>query len=202
MERVPVVALASGTGTLFQALLDAAFESDFPAQVVGLVTDKPGSGAARRARAGRIPVHEVVPGAFDSRQEWDTALTAAARSHQPAWVICVGFMRLLGPDFLRAFPQRIINSHPSLLPAFPGATPVADAIAYGVKITGCTVHVVDEGVDTGPVIAQRSVPVTPDDTADSLHDRIKTVERQFIVEVVDHVATRGLTISGRRAVIG
>lgn len=199
MKRVPVIALASGTGTLFQALLDAAFETDYPADIVALLTDKPGSGAARRARAAGVPVHEVDPSGFADRAEWDAALAQQALEYEPQWVVSVGFMRLLGPQFLAAFPQRILNTHPSLLPAFPGKQAVADAVDYGVKVTGCTVHVVDAGVDTGPVVAQRVVEVMAADTQAALHDRIKTVERQLIVEVVDRVATYGLHIEGRKA---
>lgn len=201
MNRVPVVALASGTGTIFQALLDAAFETDYPADIVALLTDKPGSGAARRARGAGVPVHVVDPTQFDDRGAWDEALTAAAQGYSPEWLISVGFMRILGPTFLGAFPQRILNTHPSLLPSFPGRQAVADALAYGVTVTGCTLHVVDSGVDTGPVVAQRVVEVLPDDTDAALHDRIKTVERQLVVEVLDRVATNGLIITGRKAQI-
>lgn len=199
MKRVPVIALASGTGTLFQALLDAAYETDYPADVVALLTDKPGSGAARRARAVGVPVDVVDPADYADRSAWDVALTEKARQYAPQWLVSVGFMRLLGPEFLAAFPQRILNTHPSLLPAFPGKQAVEDAVDYGVKVTGCTVHIVDAGVDTGPVIAQRVVEVAPDDTQELLHDRIKTVERQLIVEVVDRVSTHGLNITGRKA---
>ncbi len=199
MNRVPVVALASGTGTIFQALLDAAFETDYPADVVALLTDKPGSGAARRARGAGVPVHVVDPTEFSDRAAWDAALTAAAQTYAPEWLISVGFMRILGPTFLDAFPQRILNTHPSLLPSFPGKQAVSDALAYGVTVTGCTLHVVDSGVDTGPVVAQRVVEVMPGDTDAVLHDRIKTVERQLVVEVLDRVATNGLIITGRKA---
>lgn len=201
MNRVPVVALASGTGTIFQALLDAAFETDYPADIVALLTDKPGSGAARRARGAGVPVHVVDPTQFDDRGAWDEALTAAAQVYSPEWLISVGFMRILGPAFLGAFPQRILNTHPSLLPSFPGKQAVADALAYGVTVTGCTLHVVDSGVDTGPVVAQRVVEVLPDDTDAVLHDRIKTVERQLVVEILDRVTTNGLIITGRKALI-
>lgn len=201
MNRVPFVALASGTGTLLQALMDAGFEADYPAQIVALVTDRTGSGAATRARAAGVPVHEIVPADYPDRQAWDRALADAALSHDPEWVVSVGFTRILGPAFLAAFPQRILNTHPSLLPAFPGATPVADAVAYGVKYTGCTVHVVDEGIDTGPVVAQRPIAVGDEDTPESLHDRIKGVERRLVVEVLDQVATHGLAIDGRKAII-
>ena len=201
MNRIPVVALASGTGTIFQALLDAAFETDYPVDIAALLTDKPGSGAARRARGAGVPVHVVDPTEFSDRAAWDEALTAAATKYSPEWLISVGFMRILGPTFLATFPDRVLNTHPSLLPSFPGKQAVADALAYGVTVTGCTLHVVDAGVDTGPVVAQRVVEVLPDDTQTVLHDRIKTVERQLVVEVLDRVATNGLVITGRKAQI-
>lgn len=201
MNRIPVVALASGTGTIFQALLDAAFETDYPVDIAALLTDKPGSGAARRARGAGVPVHVVDPTEFSDRAAWDEALTAAATKYSPEWLISVGFMRILGPTFLATFPDRVLNTHPSLLPSFPGKQAVSDALAYGVTVTGCTLHVVDAGVDTGPVVAQRVVEVLPDDTQTVLHDRIKTVERQLVVEVLDRVATNGLVITGRKAQI-
>jgi phosphoribosylglycinamide formyltransferase 1 len=201
VNRVPIVALASGTGTLLQALLDAAYETDYPADIVALVTDQPRCGAARRARGARVPVHIVEPQAFADRADWDAAITAEVARYSPEWVVSVGFMRILGPQFLAAFPQKVLNTHPSLLPSFPGARPVADAVEYGVKITGCTVHVIDAGIDSGPVVAQRPLAVESDDTAESLHDRIKTVERQLVVEVVDRVASHGLRFEGRKAII-
>jgi phosphoribosylglycinamide formyltransferase-1 len=125
----------------------------------------------------------------------------AAEALQPAWLVSVGFMRVLSPAFLGRFPGRIVNSHPSLLPAFPGAHAVADAVAYGVKVTGCTVHLVDRGVDTGPILAQEPVPVLPGDDVDSLHERIKTVERRLIVDAVARLVTHGYSLTGRRAAL-
>ena len=148
-----------------------------------------------------MPVHIVEPKDFADRTDWDAAITAEVARYSPEWVVSVGFMRILGPQFLAAFPQKVLNTHPSLLPSFPGARPVADAVDYGVKITGCTVHVIDAGIDSGPVVAQRPLDVEPDDTAESLHDRIKTVERQLVVEVVDRVASHGLRFDGRKAII-
>lgn len=200
MSKVPVVALASGTGTLFQALLDAAADPDYPVRIAALLVDQE-CGAAERAAAAGIPVRVVSPADHRDRGAWDQALTAIAAEYEPQWLVSVGFMRILGPAFLAAFPQRILNTHPSLLPAFPGATPVADAVDYGVKVTGCTVHVVDEGVDSGPVVAQQPVAVGDADTADTLHERIKIVERQLIVDVLDQVTREGLQITGRKAVI-
>ena len=116
----------------------------------------------------------------------------------PAEVVSAGFMRILGPDFISRFPQRIINTHPALLPSFPGAHGVRDALAYGVKVTGSTIHLVDEGVDTGPIIAQQPVLVEPDDTEDTLHERIRQVERRLLVDVLTHLASGDLHVAGRR----
>lgn len=198
---VRVLALASGAGTLFEALVAAAGDPGHPAEVVGLISDKPGSGATDRARRAGVPVAEVDPAAYPERAQWDEALTQESQRFAPDWIVSVGFMRLLGPAFLAAFEGRIVNSHPSLLPAFPGTRAVSDALAYGVRVTGCTVHLVDAGVDTGPILAQRPVDVADDDTVATLHERIKTVERKLIVEVVARLATRGYTLSGRKAVL-
>ncbi|MCK7642781.1 phosphoribosylglycinamide formyltransferase [Corynebacterium antarcticum] len=178
-----VVVLASGAGTLLQAILDAG---DPNYVVVGVVTDKP-CGAGDRASASGIPV-EVVPLTGDRpRTEWDERLRDTVTAMRPDLVLSAGFMKILGPGFLAGFPGRVINTHPALLPSFPGAHAVPDALAHGVKVSGCTVHLVDEGVDTGPILAQSAVPVLPDDDVDSLHERIKTVERRLIVELLDTV---------------
>jgi formyltetrahydrofolate-dependent phosphoribosylglycinamide formyltransferase len=193
--------MASGSGTLFQALIDAAARPDYPAEIVGLVTDRPGCGAHGRANRAGIPVAALDPGGLATREEWNVQLGDAAEALQPAWLVSVGFMRVLSPAFLDRFPGRIVNSHPSLLPAFPGAHAVADAVAYGVKVTGCTVHLVDRGVDTGPILAQEPVPVLPGDDVDSLHERIKTVERRLIVDAVARLVTHGYSLTGRRAAL-
>jgi phosphoribosylglycinamide formyltransferase-1 len=138
---------------------------------------------------------------FPDRAAWDVELTETVAAHQPDLVVSAGFMKLLGPAFLDRFGGRIINTHPALLPAFPGAHGVRDALAYGARVTGCTVHLVDEGVDTGPILAQEAVPVLPGDDEAALHERIKVVERRLLAEVVAAVATRGIVSDGRKAVI-
>jgi phosphoribosylglycinamide formyltransferase-1 len=136
-----------------------------------------------------------------SRAEWDAALTEVVDSWSPDLVVSAGFMRILGPVFLARFGGRIVNTHPALLPSFPGAQAVADALAHGVKVSGSTVHLVDDGVDTGPIVAQEAVPVLDGDTEESLHERIKIVERRLLIDVVAAVATRGVITDGRKAQI-
>ena len=175
-----IVVLASGSGTLLQALLD----SSIGRTVAAVGSDVGDAPAIERAAGLGVPTFVVEPRAFETRAAWDAALLDEVRRFRPQWVVSAGFMRILGPDFVAAFPGRIINTHPALLPAFPGAHGVRDALRYGVKVTGCTVHVVDEGVDTGPIIAQRAVEVLPDDTEESLHERIKAAERELLVQTL------------------
>lgn len=201
MSGIPVVAMASGAGTLFQALIDASKAPDYPAEIVGLVTDRPGCGAQRRAEDAAVPVVALDPRHYDSRSQWNTDLAAATAELAPAWLVSVGFMRVLGAEFLDYFPDRIINSHPSLLPAFPGARAVPEALDYGVHVTGCTIHLVDAGVDSGPILAQAPVAVMPGDDADTLHERIKIVERELLVSVLATVVTTGYTLEGRKAAL-
>ena len=175
-----IAALASGSGTVLQALLD----SPLGPHVVLVGSDVPGAPALDRARTAGIPTVTVAVNEYPSRGAWDTALLAALQPARPDWIVSVGFMRIIGPQVLAAFPERIINTHPALLPAFPGAHGVRDALAYGVKVTGCTVHYVDAGVDTGRIIAQRAVPVEPGDDEPTLHERIKAVERTLLVQTL------------------
>jgi phosphoribosylglycinamide formyltransferase-1 len=175
-----IAVLASGSGTLLQAVLD----SPLGHQVVIVGTDVPGAPALDRARAAGIPTVTVAVGEYPNRGAWDTALLAALQPARPDWIVSAGFMRIIGPQVLNAFPERIINTHPALLPAFPGAHGVRDALAYGVKVTGCTVHYVDAGVDTGRIIAQRAVPVETGDDEATLHERIKVVERELLVQTL------------------
>jgi phosphoribosylglycinamide formyltransferase-1 len=193
-----VVVLASGQGTLLQAILDSPVGS----HVLAVGSDLADCSALTRAESAGIPTFCVplTPGL--ERAKWDEALTAELCRWDPEWIVCAGFMRILGPQVLDAFPQRIINSHPALLPAFAGAHAVRDALAYGSKVTGTTVHLVDAGVDTGPIIAQQPVMVQADDDESSLHERIKDVERVLLVEVVQHVLTHGLRIENRRVIVG
>ncbi len=134
----------------------------------------------------------------EDRAAWDAALTAATAAYEPDLVVSAGFMKIVGKEFLAAFGGRFINTHPALLPSFPGAHGVRDALAYGAKVTGCTVHFVDDGVDTGPVIAQGVVEVGADDTEDALHERIKDVERRLLVDVVGRLSRDGYRIEGRK----
>ncbi|MHB8449738.1 MAG: phosphoribosylglycinamide formyltransferase [Mycobacteriales bacterium] len=179
-----LVVLASGAGTTLQALLDAAAVADFGARVVGLVVDRPGSGAERRASGAGIPVSLVCPAEFATRDAWDAAVTAVVGDYRPDLVVSAGFMRILGAEFLAAFGGRTVNTHPSLLPAFPGQHAVREALAAGATMTGATVHWVDAGVDTGPVIAQVEVPVHPGDDEVALTARIQAAERPLVVATV------------------
>jgi phosphoribosylglycinamide formyltransferase-1 len=192
---VPRVAvLISGTGTLLQSLIDDPRRTY---EIVAVAADRPAQGLARAQAAG-IPTVVVRPGDHPDRPSWSRALAEKLGAFEPDWVVSAGFMRILDGAFLDRFPQRVVNSHPALLPAFPGAHAVPEALAYGVKLTGCTVHLVDAGVDTGPIIAQQPVPVEPDDTEQTLHERIKAVEWQLLPEVVQALATKGCTVNGRK----
>lgn len=177
-----VVVLASGSGTLLQALLDVG--PGYPAAVVAVGTDRPGTAAQDRADRAGVASFTVSPKEFPDRPSWDAALVAAVLDHAPDLVVCAGFMRILGAPFLEAIGRPVVNTHPALLPAFPGAHAVRDALAHGVTITGTTVHLVDEGVDTGPILAQEAVPVLPGDTEAVLHERIKVAERRLLVSTV------------------
>ena len=179
-----IVVLASGSGTLLQSVIDAAAAGRLAARIVAVGSDVPGAMALTRAEQAGIPAFVERPADHPDRSAWDAALLAHLRSFDPDWVVSAGFMRILGPAVVDVFPQRIINTHPALLPAFAGAHGVRDALAYGVKVTGCTVHVVDHGVDTGPILAQRAVEVLPGDDEASLHERIKEVERTLLVETL------------------
>ena len=196
-----VVVLVSGSGTLLQALLDATERGDFPARIVAVGADRSGiEGLARAERAG-VPSFVVRLRDHADRAAWDAALTAAVAEHEPDLVVSAGFMKILGPAFVDRFSGRVLNTHPALLPAFPGAHAVADALAYGVKVTGCTVHLVDSGVDTGPIVAQEAVDIEPGEDADKLHERIKVVERRLLVDVIERIAREGYTVNGREVSI-
>lgn len=200
--QVRLVVLASGGGSNLAALLAAHDEPAFGARVVGVVTDIPGAGALEIARDAGVATVVVEPGAFPDRAAWNVGLAEAVAVFRPDYVVLAGFMRILAPSFVGRFTDRIVNTHPALLPAFPGAHGVRDALAYGVKVTGCTVHVVDEGTDTGPILAQEAVPVIDGDDEAALHERIKVAERALLVETVGLIARGGLRVEGRRAVIG
>ena len=195
-----MVVLASGTGSLLASLLDAAV-GDYPARVVAVGVDRD-CPAAEIAAAACLPTFRVRLADHPDRAAWDAALTEAAVAHSPDLVVSAGFMKILGPHFLSKFHGRILNTHPTLLPAFPGAHGVADALAHGVKVTGCTAHLVDAGTDTGPILAQQPIPVLDDDDEETLHERIKVTERRLLVDVIAAVATGGVTWIGRKATIG
>ncbi len=185
--RARVVVLLSGTGSLCAALLDAAEDPGFPATVVAVGADRPAAGL-EHAAARDIPTFVCRLPDHPDRSAWDRALAASIAAFEPDLVVSAGFMKIVGPAVLDAFAGRLINTHPALLPAFPGAHPVRDALAAGVPVTGATVHLVDAGVDTGPVLAQREVPVLPDDDESRLHERIKAVERALLVDTVARLA--------------
>lgn len=194
--------LVSGTGTNLAALLDACAESSYGARVVAVGADRHGTAALERAEAAGVQtfVHRV--GDHPSREDWDAAMAATVASHEPDLVVSAGFMKLAGPAFLAEFGGRYLNTHPALLPSFPGMHGVADALAHGVKVTGATLFVVDAGVDTGPILDQQAVAVLDEDTEDSLHERIKVAERQMLVAQVGRLAREGFGVSGRRVLIG
>lgn len=185
-----LVVLVSGSGTLLQALLDAEPPADAPWQVVAVGADRAGiEGLARAERAG-VATFVVSVKDFAERADWDAALTDAVAAHEPDLVVSAGFMKLLGRPFLDRFAGRIINTHPALLPSFPGAHGVRDALAHGVRVTGCTIFEIDDGVDTGRIIDQVPVRVEPGDTEASLHERIKVAERALLVGTVTEYAAR------------
>lgn len=198
-----LVVLVSGGGTTLQSLLDAAAEpAAYGAEVVAVGADRDGvEGLARAQRAG-VPTFVSRLRDHDDRAAWDAALADAVASYEPDLVVLAGFMKLVGPGFLARFPDRVVNTHPALCPAFPGTTGPADALAYGVKVTGATLFVVDDGVDTGPIVAQTTVPVLDDDDVETLHERIKVAEREMLVDAVGAIARDGLTITDRKVRIG
>ena len=187
-SRARIVVLLSGTGSLCAALLDAADDPRYPATVVAVGSDREAPGLEHARRRG-IETFVCSLRHHPDRAAWDRALAAAIAGHEPDLVVSAGFMKIVGPAVLDRFEGRLVNTHPALLPAFPGAHAVRDALAAGVAVTGATVHLVDAGVDTGPVLAQREVPVRSGDDEAALHERIKRVERELLVETVAQLAT-------------
>ncbi len=183
-----LVVLVSGSGSLLQALLDASASGELDAQVVAVGADRPDAyGLARAERAGVTTfVHTLAKGA--DRAAWDAELADLVAAHDPDLVVSAGFMKLVGPDFLARFGGRMINTHPALLPSFPGMHAVRDALAHGVKVTGATIFAVDAGVDSGRIIAQEPVRIQPGDDVETLHERIKIVERQLLVDTVNELS--------------
>lgn len=197
-----LVVLVSGSGTNLQAILDASADPAYGARVVAVGADRDGiEGLARAERAG-VPTFVARLGDHTSRSYWDRALTDKVAAFEPDLVVLAGFMKLVGEKFLARFGGITVNTHPALSPSFPGMHGPADALEYGVKITGATLFVVDAGVDTGAIVAQSAVPVEDDDTVETLHERIKVAERAMLVDSVGRMAREGFTVDGRRVLLG
>ena len=179
-----IVVLVSGSGTNLQAVIDAVKGGELDAEILAVGSDVPGCLGLERAEKTGIATFTAAPGDFASRAEWNRALQSRITDYAPDLVLLAGFMRILDAEFVAAFEGRMVNTHPALLPSFPGAHGVRDALAHGVKITGVTVHLVDSGVDTGPILAQAAVPVLQNDTQETLHERIKTEERRLLVQTL------------------
>lgn len=194
-----IVVLVSGSGTNLQALIDAAADPAYGVRIVGVGADRAGITGLHRAGAAGIPTFVCRVEDYPTRGEWDAALAEWIDHLGPAFVVSAGFMKLLGPQVLGRYT--VVNTHPALLPAFPGAHAVRDALAAGARTTGCSVHVVDAGVDTGPVLAQVTVDVLPGDTEGTLHERIKAVEHPLLVEIVGRAAREGITVTQGKATI-
>jgi phosphoribosylglycinamide formyltransferase 1 len=197
-----LVALVSGTGTNLQALIDACADPAYGAELVAVGADRNGiEGLARAERAG-IDTFVVRLSDFESRARWDEALTGQCAAYQPDLIVLAGFMKLTGEAFLQRFGGIAVNTHPALCPAFPGMHAAQDALEYGVKVTGCTLFVVDAAVDAGPIVAQVAVPVADGDNPESLHERIKVSERRMLVDTVGRMVRDGFTINGRNVQVG
>jgi phosphoribosylglycinamide formyltransferase-1 len=197
-----IVVLVSGTGSNLQSVIDAVKEGTLDVDIAAVGADRPGTYGVERSAAAGIPTFVVDFKAYPDRAAWNAALTEAVAAYQPDVVVSSGFMRIVSADFIDAFGGKYLNTHPALLPSFPGAHGVRDALAYGVKVTGCTLFVVDEGVDTGVIVAQRAVEVADGDTVESLHERIKTVERAMLVDTVGRMAREGFAVEGRTVRFG
>ena len=194
--------LVSGAGTNLQALLDACASEAYGARVVAVGADRGNIAALARADAAGVATFTLRVRDFGSREEWDRALTQACDGFEPDLIVLAGFMKLVGADFLERFGGRVINTHPALLPSFPGMRGAGDALDYGVKVSGCTVFLVDAGTDSGPIIAQAAVPVRSDDDEHSLHERIKVAERALLVETVGQMVRDGWSVQGRKVRVG
>jgi phosphoribosylglycinamide formyltransferase-1 len=196
-----LLVLISGSGTNLQAILDACADPAYGAEVVAVGADRDEASGLRRATERGIPTFACRVKDSATRDEWDAALTDACARHAPDLVVSAGFLKLVGPRFLAEFGGRYVNTHNALLPAFPGIHGPRDALAYGVKVAGATLHFVDGGIDTGPIIAQVAVPVLDDDSEDSLTERIKDAERRQLVSYVGRMVREGWTVNGRKVTI-
>lgn len=196
-----IVVLLSGSGSNLQALIDACLDSDYGVEVVAVGADRPGIKGLQRAEDAGIPtfVHRVRD--FADRESWDQAMADEVSAYRPDLVVSAGFLKLLGQRFLEAFPGRYVNTHNSLLPAFPGMNGPGEALSAGVKVAGATLFICDAGVDTGPIVAQTTVPVFDEDTVDDLTERIKVAERQQLVDSVGDMLRYGWDVNGKRVTI-
>jgi phosphoribosylglycinamide formyltransferase 1 len=197
-----LVVLVSGSGTNLQALLDACADPAYGAEVVAVGADRDGIAALGRAAAAGVPTFVLRVQDCGDRAAWDLAFAEAVGAHRPDLVVSAGFMKLAGESFLARFAGRYVNTHPALLPAFPGMHAVHDALAYAVKVTGATLFVVDAGIDTGPVVAQAAVEVLDGDDEATLHERVKTSERTMLVDAIGRMARTGWSVDGRKVTIG
>jgi phosphoribosylglycinamide formyltransferase-1 len=197
-----LVVLVSGEGTNLQALIEACGDADYGARVVAVGADRDRISALARAERAGLPTFTVRLADYPAREDWDAALARACAAHAPDLIVLAGFMKLVGKPFLDSFGGRCVNTHPALLPSFPGAYAVREALAHGVKVTGCTVLMVDEGVDSGPILAQATVPVADDDDEATLHERIKVTERALLVGTVGRMVREGWSVQGRKVRIG
>ena len=193
-----LVVLISGSGTLLQALIDACADPAYGATIVAVGSDRAGIEGLERAVRANIPTFVEPLQKHPTRAEWDRALTEDVAAYEPDLVISAGFMKLVGAEFLARFEGHMINTHPTLLPSFPGVHGPRDALAYGVKITGATVFLVDAGIDSGVILDQRAVSVAADDTVESLHERIKVAEREMLVAITHQLATRSWRVADRK----
>ncbi|MEW6065684.1 MAG: phosphoribosylglycinamide formyltransferase [Bacillota bacterium] len=201
MGKLRVGVLASGRGSNLQSIMDQCRQGLIPAEVAVVISDKPGAYALERAKTAGIPACLVDLKAFESKGDYERAVVKILQDHGVQLVCLAGYMRLVGEPLLKAFPNRIMNIHPALLPSFPGLHGQRDALAYGVKISGCTVHLVDEGMDTGPIILQAAVPVLDDDTEETLAARILEQEHRLYPEAVKLYAQGRLRVQGRKVFI-
>jgi phosphoribosylglycinamide formyltransferase 1 len=197
-----LVVLVSGAGTNLQALLDACASESYGARVVAVGADRDGIAALDRARAAGVATFTLRVRDFPARADWDRALTRACADFEPDLVILAGFLKLVGACFLDVFGGRVINTHPALLPSFPGMHGVRDALEHGAKVSGCTVFLVDAGTDSGPIVAQAAVPVMDDDDEAALHERIKATERALLADTVGRLVRDGWSVQGRKVRIG
>lgn len=194
--------MISGTGSILAALIEAAADPAYGARIAGVIADRADAGGLEIARAAGIPTAVVALADFPDRPTWDSAVARTVATFSPALVVLAGYMKIVGEPMLAAYGGRIVNTHPALLPAYPGPHGVRDALAGGAKVSGCSVILVDAGVDTGPIVAQHAVEVRDDDTEGSLHERIKAVERPLVVGTVGRLLREGWTVNGRAVRIG